>query len=47
MCNLGVRQGGNLSSLLFAIHVNHLEQYFIDNDGLEECTDTILDIPGL
>ena len=49
MCNTGVRQGENVSHLLFAIFLNDLEQCFIDQtvSGLEECTEIILHSLGV
>jgi hypothetical protein len=31
-CDIGVRQGENLSPFLFAIYQNNLEQFFVEND---------------
>ncbi len=33
MCNVGVRQGENMSSLLFAFYVNDLKEKFIEHNG--------------
>ena len=34
MSNVGVRQGENLSPLLFSIHVDHLENYLSANGSV-------------
>jgi hypothetical protein len=31
-CDIGVRQGGNFNPFLFAIYLNDLEQFFVENN---------------
>ena len=44
VCNTGLRQGENLSPLLFALYINDMESFFTSRNvtGLQSCTETIL-----
>ena len=49
VCQMGVRQGENLSPFLFAIYINNLETFFIENniECLQKIREYAIDQMGL